>query len=252
MSNQIMCHVVAGYPTYDDCLQLMKRMDKAGVCAIEVQIPFSDPIADGETIMYANDVAVEAGISIRQSFELIREARQHRVSCDIKVMSYFQKVNRLGLKKFCQEAKSAGVSGLIIPDLPYDTPEYSELASYANAQGIEIIPVVSPGMSQNRLSDILGSVPKAIYVTSQRGITGNSFEDNEQLNSLIKQIRSEPSDPQIMVGFGISNLSDVRQALQIADLAVVGSAVIRQVQFSGIDGAADFIKNLVTGKAVNA
>lgn len=245
MSKQIMCHVVAGYPNAQDCLKLMQGMSKAGVAAIEVQIPFSDPIADGETIMHANDVAVEHDMTTEGSFSLIGRARQAGVNCDIKVMSYFQKVNHLGLREFCQAAQAVGVTGLIIPDLPYDSPEYTELNKYAHAHGLEIIPVVSPGMPDDRLKSILKKQPKTVYVTSQRGITGNDYTENTQLDELVGQIRTKTGQSQVMLGFGISSASDVDQALRLADIAVVGSAIVRELDSDGVGQALLFINRLI-------
>ena len=133
--NKLVCHVVAGYPDTEACLELMKGMDKAGVKAIEVQVPFSDPIADGETIMRANDVALEQGMTTKGSFALIHEARRQGVTCDIYVMSYMQKVQHAGLEAFCDEVQACGAKGLILPDLPYDSPEYKHLAVAAGNLG---------------------------------------------------------------------------------------------------------------------
>src|SRR4051812_41007603 len=122
MSRPLMCHVVAGYPDKEGCLRLLRGMQQLGVAAIEVQIPFSDPIADGETIMRANDIALANGITTANSFELIETVRKSAAGADLYIMSYLQKVRHFGLSEFCKRASTAGVKGLIIPDLPYDSP----------------------------------------------------------------------------------------------------------------------------------
>ncbi len=107
--NKIMTHVVAGYPSFDKCIELMRGMEKAGVGMIEVQIPFSDPIADGETIMLANDVALSRGMTTEKSFALIAEAG---LKIDVYVMSYFQKISHFGIDEFCSSAARVGGQGL--------------------------------------------------------------------------------------------------------------------------------------------
>lgn len=230
--NKLMCHVVAGFPDPAACVELMKGMEKAGAAAIEVQIPFSDPIADGETIMRANDVALAEGMTTAKSFELIGKAG---LTCDVYIMSYIQKARHFGFKEFCSAASSAGAKGLIIPDLPYDSPEYPELAGHAQASGLALIPVLSPGMPAKRLDAILEKAPSLVYVTSQRGITGNAYGDTGELHRFIETIRHK-SGAQIMIGFGISSRQDVEDALKLGDVAVVGSAIIKEVQKSGLVG----------------
>src|SRR5665213_2442951 len=202
MSKAIMCHVVAGFPDEKASLQMLVGLSRSGVSAIEVQIPFSDPIADGETIMRANDVAIEGGTTTAKSFDLIQQARQQGVDTDIYIMSYMQKILHYGLEAFCQQAADCSVKGLIVPDLPYDSPEFDSLHDLLRGK-LEIVPVVSPGMSDSRLQAILAFQPKALYVTSQRGITGNKYSPADQLEQIVSNIRQH-SEAKIMIGFGIS------------------------------------------------
>jgi tryptophan synthase alpha chain len=238
MSKPLMCHVVAGYPDRSGCLELIRGLAGAGVAAIEVQVPFSDPIADGETIMRANDQALAGGMTTAGSFELIREAG---VSCDVYVMSYLQKVYRFGPQEFCDEARKSGVKGLIVPDMPYDSPDCTELKKLAGS--LELVPVLSPGMPGKRLDDILKAGPASVYVTSQRGITGNAYHGGGELEQLVKIIR-EKSEARIMIGFGISMPQDVGDALKLGDLAVIGSALIKRFQESGQARVLDLVKEL--------
>jgi tryptophan synthase alpha chain len=239
MSKPLVGHVVAGYPDRDGCLQLMRGMSMAGVAAIEVQIPFSDPIADGETIMHANDMALAGGMTTAGSFALMREAD---VSCAIYVMSYLQKVQHLGLEAFCKEAADSGAKGLIIPDLPYDSPEYTQLLKLVGQ--LELVPVLSPGMSEKRLQALLQTKPSTVYVTSQRGITGTVYTGTEELEQLITVVRSQ-SDATIMVGFGISTPQDVKDALAVGDMAIVGSAIIKRLEASDLTETLDYIGALI-------
>ncbi len=246
MSKALMCHVVAGFPNEKSCLELLAGLNRAGVAAIEVQIPFSDPIADGETIMRANDTALAAGMTTAGSFKLIKTARQQGVDTDIYIMSYLQKVRHFGLDEFCRQAADCDVKGLIVPDLPYDSPEFDNLRGLAAKYGIELVPVLSPGMPDSRLRAVLDFKPGSVYVTSQRGITGNKYAPAEQLKQLVDTIR-EQSTAEVMVGFGIASAADAESALSIADMAVVGSAIVKAVQTSGIAGGLAYVKSLAAG-----
>ncbi len=241
--NKLMCHVVAGFPEADTCLELIRGLDKAGAAAIEVQIPFSDPIADGETIMRANDVALEGGMTTAGSFELIKEAG---VNADVYIMSYIQKILHFGFKEFCEAATKCGAKGLIIPDLPYDTPEHEDLIVLARNLELELVPVLSPGMPEKRLAGALKFNPKTIYVTSRRGITGNEYAGTEELARFVSDIRNK-SDARVMIGFGIASANDVSDALKLGDIAVVGSAIIKRLQESGLKGTLDYVEGLIKG-----
>jgi tryptophan synthase alpha subunit len=242
----IMAHVVAGYPSYDECIELMLGMQEAGVGIIEVQVPFSDPIADGETIMRANDTALANGMNTAGSFELISRARKKGLRSRIYVMSYVQKAAHFGMEEFCRAAKEAGAEGLIIPDLPYDSPEYENLARAAKKTSLQIVPVVSPGMSPQRLKGGLAGKPKLIYLTSMKGITGNRLSVSDELGRLCESARKISPDSDLAIGFGIRTKEDVVHVLKIADIAVVGSAVIREIHGSGVKNALKLIKQLAS------
>lgn len=241
--NKLMCHVVAGFPDADTCLELMKGLQQAGAAYIEVQVPFSDPIADGETIMRANDVALGAGMTTAGSFDLIKKAREQGVKADIYIMSYIQKVLHFGFEEFCGQAADSGAKGLIIPDLPHESPEHGQLAPLADKHGLELIPVLSPGMPEARLSVALDDNPAHIYVTSRKGITGSEYAGTEELGKFVAGIRGR-SDAKVMIGFGIATAQDVQDVLKIGDVAVIGSAIIRRLQESGTQETISYVKGL--------
>ena len=242
--NKLMTHVVAGYPSEKDCVELLLKMQASGVGTMEVQIPFSDPIADGETIMIANDKALELGMTTKKSFELIKTARKSGLKADIYIMSYAQKLVSFGIDSFCAEAKSAGAKGLIIPDLPFDADEYTAVSKTVAKYGLEIVPVVSPGMEESRLEKCVANAGSLIYLTSIKGITGNKLKLNASLGKTTKRIKKLKPDARLAIGFGISSRKDVDEILQIADLAVVGSSVIRRINKTGVDGAVKFLAEL--------
>lgn len=245
MKNKLMTHVVAGYPTPAKCLELLLGMQQAGVYAIEIQIPFTDPSADGSTIMHANDAALAGGMSIAACFELIRKARKQGLATPVYIMSYANKLFHYGLKEFCDEVQRCHIQGLIIPDLPFDSKEYTELLGCCDNANIELVPVLSPGVATARLEGYDLVSKKLIYVTSTKGITGKELTLHHDLTNLITYLRSI-SKAEIALGFGITKLRHVRQALAIADIAVVGSQIIRVVDKQGVDATQTFIKKLIS------
>lgn len=241
MSNKLMTHVVAGYPTKEGCIELLLGMQNVGVSVIEIQIPFSDPGADGPTIMKANDIALENGMTVQGCFDMLKEARSRGLTLPIYLMSYANKIMNFGVELFCSQAQVNNVSGLIIPDLPYDSLEYNDLAAQCKLRDLDLVPVLSPGMVLSRLDGYGLKSHQLIYVTSTQGITGKELHIKQDLRDLIVQIRTK-SDGQIALGFGIRHAQDVQEALQIADLAVIGSAVIAKVEQEGIAEALDFLQ----------
>lgn len=244
MKNKLMCHVVAGYPSEKECVDLMLGMQKAGIRTIEVQIPFSDPIADGETIMIANDKALASGMTTQKSFDLIKTARKSGLEADIYIMSYSQKLISFGTASFCEQAKSVGVKGLIIPDLPIEAEEYSVLKKQTDLYNMEIVPVVSPGAEKERLKNSLDSAGSLIYLTTVKGITGNKLRLNKSLEQIAKEIKKQRPDAKLAIGFGVQTKEDIREVLDIADIAVVGSAAIRHIDKGGVKEGLRFLQGL--------
>jgi tryptophan synthase alpha chain len=244
MNRSVMCHVVAGYPSPEACVRLMLGMQQVGAAAVEVQVPFSDPIADGEAIMRANDVALEAGMTTDGSFELIEQARQQGFTSPTYVMSYLQKLQHYGFEAFCRRASDCGVLGLIIPDMPIDSLEFSVLEKLCKRYQLNIVPVLSPGMDEARLQAWLALKPPMVYVTSRRGITGSAYAGTVELKALVALIRKS-SEANVLIGFGIASAQDVRGALEIGDMAVVGSAIIKRVRDSSLDDTLGYMRELV-------
>lgn len=239
--HKVMTHVVAGYPDVEKCIELMRGMEKAGVGMIEVQIPFSDPVADGETIMQANDTALSNGMTIAASFGLISSAA---LGIDVYVMSYFQKIHHIGTEKFCEAAASAGAKGLIIPDLPHDAPEYNTLLKVSLENNLALAPVISPDMSIDRLRNSTENAQELIYLTSTKGITGKSLKVGPELAETTKKVKNLKPQADLAIGFGIASRHDLEEVLKIADIGIIGSEVIRKIDSSGIDSAINFIAEL--------
>lgn len=247
---RLMTHVVAGFPDLGTSEALILAMDEAGADFIEVQIPFSDPMADGPVIMRANQRALDQGTRVADCFKLVHRL-QGRVSAPLLFMSYANVPFRLGLKTFIQKSKAAGASGLILPDLPFDEPmedgeNESSPETYtrlADAEEICPVYVVSPDISSERLKKIASLGRGFLYTTLKIGITGGQQATDPRGLAFLKTIRKETALP-IAAGFGISTPEQARSLEGQAEIAVVGSQLIRIFEAEGLKGVSDFVRKI--------
>lgn len=240
---QLMTHVVAGYPSQKDCLELMTQMAACGVSAIEVQIPFSDPIADGPVIMQANSQALQDGVTTNDVFRLLSDFRQSGYDTPLFIMSYANKISSYGYEQFCRAASAVNISGIIIPDLPIGTDDYEQLCISAQKYGICVVPVLSPAMSVPRFKSYMDKQPRYVYVTSTRGITGGSLQIKRPLRNLVIKIRKN-SDARIIIGFGVRSAGDIQALRGFSDAVVIGTALIKEIQRGGIERAVVYLQTI--------
>lgn len=222
----IMGHVVLGYPSLQDSIQLAQILSESGVALLELQLPFTDPMADGPTIMEANRVALENGATIAQCLRAFSQL-QKRLSTPLLCMSYYNLLFRFpgNLQGFMKEAAEIGIQGLIVPDLPLDSKadQYVELA--AKYQLLPV-PIVTPLTTKARLTKIGHLVREGfVYCVSTTGTTGARKAFPPGLASYLRQVKQRVHLPQA-VGFGISSPQHIRSLAGIADIAIVGSATI--------------------------
>lgn len=220
----LMTHLVIGYPSLEVTESLVKVMENSGVDFIELQIPFSDPLADGPTIMRACEKALDNGVKVKDSFELA-----NRLSKQIKIpllfMAYYNTVFKYGTKKFCQDAKRVGISGLIIPDIPIEEEHLEHFIKYCKEAGLKNIRVISPASTVDRLKKNAGVASGFVYCTARQGITGTQKELDPKIVSFLKNVKKYFNIP-LAVGFGISNKERVKQIEPYADMVIIGSAII--------------------------
>ena len=242
----LMTHVVVGYPTLRNTVSLVKLMAKEGVDIIELQIPFSDPLADGPTIIKACEESLQNGTTVADAFALAHEVSQ-LVSTPLLFMAYFNTVFTYGVEKFCKNAEKAGISGLIIPDVPLEEEEHEHLSKFCKKYNLSLIQVVSPVSTQERLQKNARVAQGFVYATSRQGITGVRNELPSNMISYLKKIRKYFSVP-IAVGFGISKKEHIKSISSYADIVIVGSAIIDVINTSKSQdierNVASFIKHL--------
>jgi len=232
--NKLMTHLVAGYPTMKKSKDAALAMTEGGASYLEVQFPFSDPIADGPLIQGACTEAIEKGFTVEKGFLFLKELSEE-VTIPVFLMTYANLVLAAGVDSFVQRAVKAGISGLIIPDLPFDYDE--GLYEAGKKYNIPVVPVVIPGISAVRLEKIQNMKPVYIYTAIRKGITGvkSSIDD-----STVKFLSSlAQSGTKILAGFGIREKEQVDLLSPYVHSSVIGSALV-QIINKAVDENRDF------------
>lgn len=220
----LMTHVVGGYPSLDDTRKILDHMIERKVTAIEIQIPFSDPVADGPVLMQANDHAMKAGMYRQNVLELL-QATDFKDTNGL-IMCYYQSLFYDDMTTFVTNALEAGCKGFIVPDLPFDSSDMRDLLRDIPELRHCFVPVVSPGMDDARLVGLQQTLdPRMIYVTARKGITGSETVFGDELSRLTDRLRELFPKSQLAIGFGIKSSQDVQAARRFGDIAVVGSAL---------------------------
>lgn len=240
--NQIglMTHVVIGYPDLETTEKMVLEMDKNGADLIELQIPFSDPIADGSVIMKACQDALENGVRVEDAFQLA-EKLQGQVNAPLLFMTYANIVFNYGYENFCQRAASVGIQGLIVPDIPPEEAEDFLVACEKNK--LAPIFIMAPTSTDERLQKIAEAAKGFVYCVARTGVTGAATDFGSELGEFLNKCRNFTDLP-LGVGFGISKKEDVDFLKGKADFAIVGSQAIRILEKDGVDAVGRFVKGL--------
>lgn len=237
----LMTHLVGGYPDARESLRLARAMVRAGADLLEVQIPFTDPLADGPAIMEACDTALKAGATPKGCFRLVEEMTREWPG-PVVIMSYLNLILRMGPGAFAEEAGRTRTWGLLVPDMPLDSPEGEALSRACKARNIHLIPVVSPSMDPARMERVLALGSGFVYATARIGITG-SVRNPSPLRPFFADLRRMTSMT-ILAGFGLSGDRETLEISRLADGIVVGSHLIRLYGQGGADSVARFIQTL--------
>lgn len=233
--------IPAGYPDLNATRQLLPALERAGASAIEVGIPFSDPIADGPVIQEAFTAALSRGLKLKDVLKTVREARP-TVSIPLVSMVSYSIVFRYGPEKYFADAREAGFDGLILPDLP--PPEAESICDKVRKAGLDTTLLIAPTTSAARRKEIARLCSGFIYYLSVSGITGERQKLPEDLAEQLRQLK-RTSDTPVCVGFGISRPEHVAQLAGLADGAIVGSAVVRKIKEKGVGGVESYVRELV-------
>jgi tryptophan synthase alpha chain len=226
--------ISAGDPDLEATQQILLALAQAGASLLEIGFPYSDPIADGPTIQASYTRALARGIKVENIFRTINQLSQQLAAVGRSIplvgMASYALVHRRGIAQFIHEAQEAGMSGLIVPDLPLD--EAKEMAAAAEARNFKLIQLVTPTTPRDRALRIAELCTGFIYYVTVTGITGERDRLPEELVEEIRWLRDQTNLP-ICVGFGISKPEHVRMLRDAADGVIVGSALVRKLEAAG-------------------
>ncbi len=236
----LMTHIVIGYPNLETSFEVVRTMVEAGVDLMELQIPFSEPMADGPVILKANQDALATGITVNQCFDFPEKVAG---SYDIPFlfMTYYNILFKYGIEAFAERMAQCGLCGAIVPDLPPE--EADEYLAAMNRHGMSPIFIYAPNTSETRMGQIAEHGSGFIYCIARKGVTGLQTNFSQQLGSHLASCRTATKLP-LALGFGVKNRADVQFLKNQADIAVVGSQAIRVLDDQGVAAVGEFLRNL--------
>lgn len=234
--------VTCGDPDLDTTAKVVRAAVDNGADLIELGIPFSDPTAEGPVIMGADKRALDGGVTTDDIFEFTKELRKD-IHVPMVYMTYANVVFHYGTDRFCKRASEAGVSGIILPDVPYE--ESAEFKDVCKKYSMDFISMVAP-TSADRIAMICKEATGFVYVVSSMGVTGTRDSISADIGSMVRTIRESTSIP-CAIGFGISNPEQCRRMASVADGAIVGSAIVKIIASEGRDSAGpvgEFVRSM--------
>ena len=230
--------ITAGDPDLTTTSELLVQLSAAGATVIELGVPFSDPMADGPVIQRASERALKNNVSVKQVLDLVRETRKN-IQTPIILFTYFNPLLQFGLARVAQEAKAAGIDGVLVTDLSPE--EAGEFESELRAHDLDMIFLIAPTSTDARLKLVAQHARGFIYAVSRAGVTGVRTSVSTEAEKLVNRMRKFSSLP-IAVGFGISNVEQVKDVQRYADAVVVGSAIVAEIE--RLQGATDLAQQL--------
>ena len=235
-------YFTAGYPNIDDTIEIIKQLDRSKVDMIEIGLPFSDPLADGPTIQESSTKALKNGMNTSKLFEQLKNIRTI-TDIPIIIMGYFNPILQYGVDNFCEDCKKNGVDGLIIPDLPMDVylKQYQEIFKKQNLLNMFLI---TPQTSNERIRLIDEISNGFIYMVSSSSITGSEKSYGEEQKIYFKRINDLKLKSSLLIGFGISNNNNFKEAINHSQGAIIGSAFIKHIAQNGVYKILDFINKI--------
>lgn len=221
--------LTAGFPDLESTVELVLGFEENGADLIELGMPFSDPLADGPTIQYASNVAIENGITMNRIFEMVSEIRK-KSEIPIILMGYINPVLRYGADEFCKKAAAAGVDGLIIPDAPIE--ESSIISEPAQKNHLDMIYLVAPNSTNERMRQVDQKSSGFVYCVSVTGVTGarSGEEVAKSVERFISRVNEHVTKNPKLVGFGIKSHEDAAIIAREVDGFIVGSALIDTIR----------------------
>ncbi|SCY90406.1 tryptophan synthase subunit alpha [Alkaliphilus peptidifermentans] len=236
----IMTHQIIGYPDFETNEKAIDCFYKNGVDMIELQIPFSDPVADGPAFAKSNQAALEKGVKVKQCLDFI-EKISGKYPITFLIMTYYNILYQYGVPQFVKKCKEINVKGIIVPDAAID--EAHEYYEGCSNEGISAITIASPYSDKSRIEKLSIAGDGFIYYVPRKGVTGCKTDFNLDVLDKISLVK-EYSGKNVAVGFGIQNQDDVKRLVGVADIAIIGSKIQKVIEDEGIEALDNFIKSI--------
>jgi tryptophan synthase alpha chain len=245
----LVCFVTAGDPSSERTVEIVDTLARAGADAVEIGIPFSDPLADGPSVQASSQRAIEHGMTTRKALDIVRSVRASNPDLPLILMTYYNPIRHYGLAVYARDAAAAGADAHIVTDL---TPEEAaDWKGYSDENGLDTVFLLAPTSTSVRIEVVAKLSTGFVYCVSRTGVTGARKDVPAELADVVARIRAQTSEP-ICVGFGVSTPEHVRQICAIADGAVVGSALVDLIHRHRDDAdllprVHDFVADLKSG-----
>ncbi len=236
----LMTHIVMGYPSFEESFKIVEQMVYAGVDLMELQIPFSEPMADGPVILHANQKSLAHGTKVDRCLEFAKKVSK-TFNIPFLFMSYYNILYKYGLKEFTSFMKDINLYGAIVPDLPHE-----EAKDYLNAMeenSLDPIMLFSPNTPKERLKIIASHARGFIYCVARKGVTGSNTNFSNEFEIYVSRCR-KATDLPLAIGFGVKEKKDIDFLKGKADIAIIGTKIIQLVEQSGIASIKGFIESL--------
>lgn len=236
----LMTHIVVGYPGFDVGLRVVEQMVEAGAQVIELQIPFSEPIADGPVILRANQEALARGVTVEQCLQFMEQVAR-RFDVPFLCMTYYNILFRRGVGAFVDRLADAGMRGAIVPDLPPE--EAGDYLAAMERRGLAPVFIFTPTTDDGRMRELAAVSRGLVYCVARRGVTGAETRFGDELATYLERCRRATELP-LAVGFGVRDRADVEFLRGRADLAVVGTRSLQVLEEQGVEAVGAFLRSL--------
>jgi len=240
----LMTHLIAGYPSLEDNWKMLSVMGEADIDLVEIQMPFSEPTADGPLFVKANQEALRKGICWESYFDLMKRASE-KFNFPILMMGYYNTVFTMGTENFCKNISKNGGKGFIIPDLPVE--EFGELFHYSHFHELDPIMLCTPTNTDERLKLICSKGRGFIYCVARKGVTGINTKLGRAEEKFFQKCKRF-SDLPIAVGFGLSTPDDLKKLQGKAEIAIIGSALLKTWEEKGEHGYRNHVFSLASAR----
>lgn len=239
----LMTHTIIGYPSLEANWKMIQYMQEVGVDLVELQMPFSEPTADGPLFIKANQYAIDRGIVWKDYFDFMQKVTAS-VDFSVLMMGYYNPVFKIGHQAFCQKVQQAGGTGFILPDLPIE--EFDDLWEESEQRQLSPVLLCTPTNSEKRLAEIMSKASGLVYCVARKGVTGSKTSVDENVIRFIDRCKKLTSVP-LALGFGISQKEDLQQLQGKVEVAIVGSALLKTWEEKNESDYREHLENLVAG-----